>query len=147
MLGGANTWVFEHRACECMPDKIAGMELPSTAVTGLDACVRKPLVATCALDKAVRIWNWQDMTLELVKFFPDEAFAISIHPNGMLLLVGFADKLRLMTVLMDDLKVPLILFSLICFQALRIQQAYELTGLAILLDVCDSSVEQILMLV
>jgi hypothetical protein len=28
-----------------------------------------------------------------------------MHPNGMLLLVGFADKLRLMTVLMDDLKV------------------------------------------
>jgi cilia- and flagella-associated protein 57 len=84
----------------------AGMDLPSTAVTGLDVCMRKPLVATCSLDKAVRIWNWQDMSLELVKFFQDEAFSIAMHPNGLLLLVGFGDKLRLMTVLMDDLKVP-----------------------------------------
>ena len=26
-------------------------------VTGLDVCIRKPLVATCSLDRSVRIWN------------------------------------------------------------------------------------------
>lgn len=82
----------------------AGMDLPSTAVTGLDVCMRKPLLATCSLDKAVRVWNWQDLTLELVKHFADEAYSVAMSPDGLLLLVGFADKLRLMTVLMDTLK-------------------------------------------
>jgi WD40 repeat protein len=81
------------------------MELPSASVTGMDVCIRKPLVATSSLDKAVRLWNWQDATLELCKYFQDEAYSIAIHPNGLLLLVGFADKLRMMSILMDDLKV------------------------------------------
>jgi hypothetical protein len=45
------------------------------------------------------------MSLELVKQFQDEAYSIAIHPNGLLAVVGFADKLRLMAVLLDDLKV------------------------------------------
>lgn len=71
----------------------------------MDVCIRKPLIATCSTDKGVRLWNWQDVSLELVKFFQDEAFSIAIHPSGTQLLVGFADKLRMMSVLMDDLKV------------------------------------------
>ena len=80
------------------------MDLPSAAVTGLDVCLRKPLAATCSLDRTVRIWNWQDSSLELAKTFQDEALSICIHPNGLLVLVGFADKLRMFTVLVDDLK-------------------------------------------
>jgi hypothetical protein len=30
------------------------------AITGIDVCVRKPLVATCGADKSVRIWNYLD---------------------------------------------------------------------------------------
>jgi cilia- and flagella-associated protein 57 len=82
----------------------AGMALPSLALTCLDVCVRKPLVATASLDCAVRLWNWQDASLELFKQFSDEALSVALAPNGLLMLVGFADKLRLMTVLMDDLK-------------------------------------------
>ena len=28
-------------------------------ITGLDVCHRKPLVATCGLDRSVRIWNFE----------------------------------------------------------------------------------------
>jgi WD40 repeat protein len=28
-------------------------------VTGLDVCGRKPLIATCSLDRSVRIWNFE----------------------------------------------------------------------------------------
>lgn len=28
-------------------------------ITGLDVCIRKPLVATCSTDKSVRIWNFE----------------------------------------------------------------------------------------
>mmetsp|Transcript_22834 Transcript_22834/g.63112 ORF Transcript_22834/g.63112 Transcript_22834/m.63112 type:complete len:1547 (+) Transcript_22834:150-4790(+) len=73
-------------------------------VTGMDMCVRKPLIASCSTDKSVRLWNYNDRTCELVKWFPDEIFSIAIHPSGLQVLVGFADKLRLMTILMEDLK-------------------------------------------
>jgi hypothetical protein len=28
-------------------------------ITGVDACVRKQLIATCGVDKSVRIWNYE----------------------------------------------------------------------------------------
>ena len=34
-------------------------------ITGLDVCVRKPLVATCGTDRTVRIWNYIERTLEV----------------------------------------------------------------------------------
>ena len=76
----------------------------SQGVTGVDTCVRKPLVATCSTDKSVRIWNYVDKTSDLVKFFPEEAYSIAFHPSGLHVLVGFADKLRLMNLLMDDIR-------------------------------------------
>lgn len=76
----------------------------SQGVTGVDTCVRKPLVATCSTDKSVRIWNYNEKSSELVKFFPEEAYSIAFHPSGLHVLVGFADKLRLMNLLMDDIR-------------------------------------------
>eukprot|EP00198_Chlamydomonas_reinhardtii_P011942 XP_001701279.1 flagellar associated protein [Chlamydomonas reinhardtii] len=75
-------------------------------ITGLDVCVRKALIASCcSTDRSVRLWNWADRTCELYRTFADEIFSIAIHPTGLQVLVGFADKLRLMAVLMEDLKV------------------------------------------
>jgi hypothetical protein len=36
-------------------------------VTGMEPAIRKPLLATCGLDKNIRIWNYVDRTLELFK--------------------------------------------------------------------------------
>ncbi|KAJ3337549.1 Cilia- and flagella-associated protein 57, partial [Kappamyces sp. JEL0680] len=74
------------------------------AITGLDLCVRKPLLVTCSSDKSIRIWNYLTGTCELMKYFGDEPQSISLHPSGLYLLVGFSDKLRLMNILMDDLR-------------------------------------------
>ncbi len=41
---------------------------------------------------------------ELVKNFTEDAYSVSMHPSGLTVLLGFADKLRLMTVLMDDFR-------------------------------------------
>lgn len=41
---------------------------------------------------------------ELVKSFTEDCYSVSVHPNGLAVLLGFADKLRLMTVLMDDFR-------------------------------------------
>ena len=76
----------------------------SAIVTGLDVCVRKPLIATCAADKSVRIWNYVDKTMDLIRTFEEDPCSIAIHPSGLHILVGFTDKLRMMNLLMDDIR-------------------------------------------
>ncbi|CAH8666324.1 unnamed protein product [Dicrocoelium dendriticum] len=73
-------------------------------ILGLDTCIRKPLIATCATDRSVRIWNFESNTLELSKQFAEEAYSIALHPTGLYILVGFSDKLRLMNLLIDDIR-------------------------------------------
>ncbi len=68
-------------------------------------CVRKPIVATTGLDRSVRVWNYADNTLENCMFFSEEALSISLHPSGLHAVVGFADKLRLLNILMDSIRV------------------------------------------
>ncbi len=70
---------------------------------GMDVCVRKPLIVTAGADRTVRVWNYQDRSAELCKSFAEEPFAVAIHPNGFLVIVGFSDKLRLLNLIMEDL--------------------------------------------
>lgn len=42
--------------------------------------------------------------LELYKEFAEEAYSIALHPSGLYILVGFSDKLRLMNLLIDDIR-------------------------------------------
>ncbi|OCT84882.1 cilia- and flagella-associated protein 57 [Xenopus laevis] len=76
----------------------------SASITGLSICVRKPLIATCSLDHSVRIWNFENNTLELYKEYQEEAYSVSLHPSGLYVLVGFSDKLRFMNLLIDDIR-------------------------------------------
>ncbi|XP_064605218.1 cilia- and flagella-associated protein 57-like [Liolophura sinensis] len=73
-------------------------------VTGLDVCMRKPLLATCSMDRSIRIWNYESCNLDLYKEFAEEAYSIALHPSGLYILVGFSDKLRLMNILIDDIR-------------------------------------------
>jgi len=73
-------------------------------ILGMDVCTRKPLVVTCGMDKSVRVWNYLDKTCELCKFFNEEAYSVAFHPSGFHLIIGFSDKLRLMNLLMEDMR-------------------------------------------
>ena len=42
--------------------------------------------------------------MELYKEFAEEAYSIALHPSGLYILVGFSDKLRLMNLLIDDIR-------------------------------------------
>ncbi|KAJ1503639.1 hypothetical protein HMI54_007888 [Coelomomyces lativittatus] len=70
----------------------------------MDVSIRKPLIATCSADKSIRLWNFLTLTCELCKFFTEEPLSVSIHPSGYFLLAGFSDKLRLMNILLDELR-------------------------------------------
>ena len=75
------------------------------AILGLSTCIRKQLIATCGVDKSIRLWNYSTKSADLVKVFTEECFSVGLHPSGNLIVAGFADKLRLMTIQMDDFKV------------------------------------------
>ncbi|NXS78086.1 CFA57 protein, partial [Erpornis zantholeuca] len=79
--------------------------LHSNSITGLDMCSWKPTLATCSLDRSVRIWNYKTNTLELCKEYQDEAYTVSLHPTGLFCLVGFSDKLRFISLLYEDMYV------------------------------------------
>ena len=76
----------------------------SGAITGLSLCVRKPLAATCGADRSIRLWNLLTLRCELVVYFPELPLSLSFHPSGLHLLVGFADKLRLCNVLLNEIR-------------------------------------------
>ncbi|KAK1931919.1 Cilia- and flagella-associated protein 57 [Phytophthora citrophthora] len=76
----------------------------SCHITGLDTCIRKPLVVTCALDRSVRVWNYLDKSTDILKFFREDALCVAFHPSGLHVAVGFTDKLRMLNVLMDDIR-------------------------------------------
>ncbi|XP_074640882.1 cilia- and flagella-associated protein 57-like [Tubulanus polymorphus] len=84
--------------------EILSQSFHSSQVSGLDVCIRKPLIATCSVDRSVRIWNFETCNLELYKEFAEEAYSIALHPSGLYILVGFSDKLRLMNLLIDDIR-------------------------------------------
>lgn len=42
--------------------------------------------------------------LELCKEFQEEAYSVALHPTGLFILVGFSDRLRLMNLLIDDIR-------------------------------------------
>jgi WD40 repeat protein len=76
----------------------------SAAINALDVCVWKPLVVTCGRDHTVRVWNYRDQTVILTKNFPDEPLSVALHPSGLIAVVGFADHLRVLSILMDDMR-------------------------------------------
>ena len=68
----------------------------------MDVCIRKPLIVTCGTDKFVRIWNYEEKFIELSRSFPEEAHCVSIHPSGLYIIIGFPDKIKLMSLIIHN---------------------------------------------
>lgn len=78
----------------------------SRSVDGMDVCIKKNLIATCSMDKSVKIWsysNGQGFNNEINQTFSDEAFCVAFHPSGLQIVVGFADGIRMMNIFEDQL--------------------------------------------
>lgn len=76
----------------------------SGAITGLDLSMNKPVVVTSSHDNSLRIWNYLDHGVEVVRFFEEPASSIAIHPNGLYLLAAFPSGIQLMAIMLDDVK-------------------------------------------
>jgi hypothetical protein len=53
------------------------------------------------MDKTVKVWSYKPQTgfnLEVDQGFAEEAYCVAFHPSGFHLVVGFADRIRMMNV-------------------------------------------------
>ena len=73
-------------------------------ITGMDVCIRKPLMVSCSKDNSLRVWNYQTNEVELLKHYLEDMYSVAIHPTGLQLALGFADKIRIYHILVDDLR-------------------------------------------
>lgn len=87
-----------------MEEKPLVMPFHDGAILCCSTCCRRPLVATCGVDKTVRVWNYIDNSLEIVKEFTESVYSVSFHPDGLTMLIGFGDKLRMCGVFYDDIR-------------------------------------------
>lgn len=76
----------------------------SGPILSIDACLTKPLLASSGADRSIRLWNYTENSLEVINYFEEPANCIAIHPNGLYILAGFPSAVRLMAILLDDIK-------------------------------------------
>lgn len=74
------------------------------AILSLDCAIRKSLVVTCGVDKFIRVWNFLTMSQEAAREFAEDIYCVSIHPTGLFVLAGCVDKVRMYTVLINDIR-------------------------------------------
>lgn len=74
------------------------------AILSLDVAIRKSLVVTCGVDKFIRVWNFLTMSQEAAREFAEDIYCVSIHPTGLFVLAGCVDKIRMYTVLLNDIR-------------------------------------------
>ena len=79
----------------------------SKAILGLDVCIKKQMIATCANDRTVRIWSYANnqFKLDFTHHCGDEAYSLALHPSGFQIVVGFGEKIEMMNIL-DKSLVP-----------------------------------------
>jgi cilia- and flagella-associated protein 57 len=76
-----------------------------SAITGIDVALWKPIAVTCSKDHTVRVWNLLEKRVEITKYFQEEPCALSVHPSGLYVVIAFTDKIRIASILLDDIAV------------------------------------------
>mmetsp|Transcript_5890 Transcript_5890/g.6121 ORF Transcript_5890/g.6121 Transcript_5890/m.6121 type:complete len:1300 (+) Transcript_5890:152-4051(+) len=76
-----------------------------SSITGIDVALWKPIIVTCSKDHTVRVWNLVEKRIEITKYFQEEPYALSVHPSGLYVVIAFTDKIRIASILLDDIAV------------------------------------------
>lgn len=99
--------------------KIMGEPLHHGPISDLSMCAWKPVFMTCGeLDRSVRLWDLETESLVMLKQYAEDICSIALHPMGLFCLIGFNDKLRFMSILIDDL-LPMHEFAIRCCRVAR----------------------------
>ncbi|KAF7997460.1 hypothetical protein HCN44_006031 [Aphidius gifuensis] len=85
---------------------ILGQSLHHGKINSLSMCAWKSIFMTTGNDdRSIRIWDFENENLIMLKYYQEDIFSVALHPIGLFCLIGFSDKLRFMTILIDDLRV------------------------------------------
>lgn len=80
-----------------------GCALHNGAIGSMAVCNWKPILLTAGkYDRTLKIWNYENEELELVQKFQDDLYGVALHPSGLYAIVGFSDKLRFMTIMIEE---------------------------------------------
>lgn len=75
-------------------------------VAGLDVCPSRQIMVTVGSnERVIKVWNLKTNACEISEVFLDSPLSVSVHPSGWIIAVGFYDKLRIIHVLRDELRV------------------------------------------
>ncbi|CAG9863767.1 unnamed protein product [Phyllotreta striolata] len=81
-----------------------GYEQHIGPIADIAVCRWKPIALTIGVsDRTIKIWNYETITMELMKIFEDDIYSVDLHPTGLYAIMGFSDKLRFMTIMIDDI--------------------------------------------
>eukprot|EP00771_Trimastix_marina_P000439 gnl/Trimastix_PCT/1458.p1 GENE.gnl/Trimastix_PCT/1458~~gnl/Trimastix_PCT/1458.p1 ORF type:complete len:1226 (+),score=374.41 gnl/Trimastix_PCT/1458:396-3680(+) len=94
---------FRWNSTEQLPEELV-KPFHYAPLTASALCVRKAICATASEDCSIRVINFHDRVLELSQPFTEQVHSISLHPSGLHVVAGFHDKLRLMNILMDEIR-------------------------------------------
>ncbi|KAG5321315.1 CFA57 protein, partial [Pseudoatta argentina] len=84
--------------------QIMGQPLHHGSISDLSMCALKPVFMTCGeFDHSVRLWDFETESLIMLKQYDEDISSVALHPMGLFCLIGFTDKLRFMSILIDDL--------------------------------------------
>lgn len=91
---------------KCEDSKYEFLTYPfhSAPINGIDICLKKQLIITCAKDNTIRVWNYGTKHLEICEVYLDEPMSVAFHPSGFHIVVGFVDKMRMMNVYSRNIK-------------------------------------------
>lgn len=85
-----------------------GEKLHTFDVLDMAVCSWRTTIMTGGKDQTVRMWNYANGALELMQKFHTDFQSLDLHPSGIFAAIGFADQLRLMAVMLGELKVTII---------------------------------------
>ncbi|CAB1097150.1 unnamed protein product [Ectocarpus sp. CCAP 1310/34] len=78
----------------------------TSPVVALDVCLTKPIVVTVGGDRVLRVWSYLKWKCEVVyEFRNEDPNCASLHPTGFQVAVGFKDRVRIYSLLMEGLRV------------------------------------------
>ncbi|KAL1494188.1 hypothetical protein ABEB36_009827 [Hypothenemus hampei] len=81
-----------------------GYPLHIGPIGSMSVCKWRPICLTAGSeDRSLKIWNYETNEIELVQGFEDDIHSVALHPTGLYCVIGFSDKLRFMTILIDDI--------------------------------------------
>ncbi|GAB6020475.1 Cilia- and flagella-associated protein 57, variant 2 [Chamberlinius hualienensis] len=74
------------------------------SVVDIDICLQKPIAVSCSIDGAVAVWNYVTNQQQLYQYLNEEVHSIALHPTGHYIAVGCKTSLRLMGLMIDELR-------------------------------------------